>query len=89
MERLSTETSFKGIVLNSHFRIIGEQMTKCTASSLKAQCYMGVIDVVDLEGGSYPEDVETTVVYFCDPSQRQKCGDLIVEAAVKLENTRK
>ena len=50
---------------------------------------MGVIDVVDLEGGSDPEDVETTVVYFCDPSQRQICGDLIVEAAVKLENTRK
>lgn len=63
-------------------------MAKCTTASSEGQCYMGVIDVVNLEGVGELEDVETTVVYFCDPSQRKECGDLIVEAAVKLESTR-
>ncbi|HRV76319.1 MAG: hypothetical protein H6799_02605 [Candidatus Nomurabacteria bacterium] len=31
----------------------------------------------------------TTVTYICDNAQRKECGDLIVEAAVELENRKK
>lgn len=88
METLSTGVELKGIVVSSHIRILGEKARQCAATN-GAPCYMGQAEHIDISQGPSPDDVSTKVTYFCHPAQRQECGDLIVEAAVALENTRK
>ena len=88
MERLSTSTELKGLVISSHIRILGDKARQC-ASENREICYIGQEEDIDISQGLDPSDVKTTVTYFCDPAQRQRCGDLIVEAAVELESTRR
>jgi len=76
------------MVVSSHIRILGDKARQCAAEN-QGICYMGQEEDIDLSQGSNPDQIETTVTYFCDPAQRQKCGDLIVGAVVELENIRK